>query len=354
MNASDKTPVAIALSGGTDSAAAAVMMKQSGLELLALTMLLSGGADGNDSSIRAAGAIAGRLGIRHRVLDLREQFEKLVIEPFFSAYSNGLTPNPCVTCNRELKAGLMLKAARDAGCESMATGHYAISSVESNGRVQVLRARDRTKDQSYVLWAVDRADIGRLVFPLGRKTRSEARDIVKGEGLDSLTVTESQDICFLAGGHYREAFVLHAPDALMPGPILDVDGRVLGSHRGLPLYTVGQRRGLGLGGARALYVLELRPEDNSIVVGGLEELACTRFEVAGVNFTADEPGTPFACGVMTRYRGAVLPAVVELAAGRRAYVRYGEPGPPAAPGQSAVFYNGDTLLGGGVIRSRLD
>ena len=278
-------------------------------------MLLSSGPDGRDSSIRAARAIAGRLGIRHRVLDLREQFEELVIRPFFSAYSRGLTPNPCVTCNRELKAGLMLKTARDAGCESMATGHYAISSVESDGRWSVLRALDRAKDQSYVLWAVDRADIGRLVFPLGRKTRNEARDIVRGEGLDSLTVPESQDICFLAGGHYREAFVLLAPEALMPGPILDVDGRVLGSHHGLPLYTVGQRRGLGLGGARALYVLELRPEDNSIVVGGPEELACIRFEVTGVNFTADEPGASFTCGVMTRYRGAVLPAVVELAGG---------------------------------------
>ena len=219
MNASDKTPVAIALSGGTDSAAAAVMMKQSGLELLALTMLLSGGAYGNDSSIRAAGAIAGRLGIRHRVLILREQFEKLVIEPFFSAYSSGLTPNPCVTCNRELKAGLMLKAARDAGCESMATGHYAISSVESNGRGQVLRARDRTR-------RTRATSSGRLTGPTsgdwcsrsaGKPGRRPATSL-RARAWIPLTVTESQDICFLAGGHYREAFVLNAPDALMPGP----------------------------------------------------------------------------------------------------------------------------------------
>ena len=335
MNASDKTPVAIALSGGTDSAAAAVMMKRSGFELLALTMLLSSGADGNDSSIRAAGAIAGRLGIRHRVLDLREQFEELVIRALFLRLLEGAHAEPV----RDMQPGTQGRAHAEsrARCGLRVDGDRPLRYLapwKATGAVWCCAPGTGRRTRATSSGRSTGPTSGDWCSRSAGKPGSEARDIVRGEGLDSLTVTESQDICFLAGGHYREAFVLHAPDALMPGPILDVDGRVLGSHRGLPLYTVGQRRGLGLGGARALYVLELRPEDNSIVVGGPEELACTRFEVTGVNFTADEPGTSFDVRGHDQVPGGCAPRVVELAGGGERTCGTGSPAHrrrPASP-----------------------
>lgn len=341
--------VAIAMSGGVDSTTAAVIVKDSGAEAVGLTMLLPG-ARGYPSAVDSARAIASALNIEHCVLDVRDDFEKLVIEPFFASYSKGLTPNPCVTCNREVKFRLMFTAAMKAGCARMATGHYALVPFDLDGRYRVLRARDRAKDQSYVLWTLDQARLGRLEFPLGTITKTEANRIVREAGLEALALPESQDICFLEGELYHDAMRRFAPGSMVPGPIVDRDGTVLGTHAGLPLYTVGQRRGLGLGGNRALYVLEIRPGDNTIVVGGSEERSCVEFCIQDVSFIDREPVSPFRCEVATRYRGAALPAVVRLGEGRMGTVRYDEAGPPAAPGQSAVFYSGDELLGGGVIR----
>jgi len=339
---------AVALSGGADSAAAAALMLSGGIEVLALTMVLHHRPGCTERMIASAEAVARVLGMKHHVIDLSSEFEKLVIRPFVSSYAGGLTPNPCVECNRGLKSRLLVKAAVEEGCSFLATGHYA-RVEERDGKPLLLRGLDGAKDQSYVLWAVRGEDLVMMEFPLGALTRKRALEVVREAGLAPLVLPESQDICFLSGGHYREAIERYAPGSIEPGPILDTGGRTVGTHRGLPLYTVGQRRGLGIGGSRPVYVLEVLPGENAMVVGGEEHLATGCFEVSRLNFVSGAPGDRFDCDVQVRYRGPALPASVELTGGGAARVSFTGEGRPAAPGQSAVFYRGEAVVGGGVI-----
>ena len=341
--------VAVALSGGVDSAAAACILKDGGFELLALTMRTPTLDRSETNTVAAARAVAEAIGIEHAVLDIEKQFEHLVIEPFLDTYINGETPNPCVICNRDVKFGLMLEEAGNRGCDLMATGHYA--GIEGGGRSPygVLRAADRDKDQTYVLWTLDQATLGKVLFPLWRLTKQEASGFARDAGVHC-AAPESQDICFLAGDSYAGLVTARAPESIRPGPIVDVEGVVVGTHRGLPFYTVGQRRGLGVGGPSAMYVLEIDPARNTLVVGDRRSLSTEEFLVAAYNFISGQPPTDrFECLVKTRYKGPSLPALVEMGKDNLLIVRYREPGPPAAPGQSAVFYSDDELLGGGVI-----
>jgi len=343
---SDDDRIAVALSGGADSAAAAVILKGRGFEVVTLTMRL---AEHNDSAVDCAAGVARALGVEHRVVDLRSEFERLVVHPFVEAYASGLTPNPCVNCNRDMKFTLLLAEAQEIGCRYLATGHYAENTGGGERPFALKRPVDRGRDQTYVLWTLGQSTLKHVLFPLGTVTREDVAGTIREAGITCRAMS-SQDICFLDGGPYADLVAGRAPGRVRPGPILDTGGNVLGEHRGLARYTVGQRKGLGLGGPGSSYVLEIRPDDNTLVVGPRERLFCREFPVAGVHFSsgARSPGT-VSCQVMTRYRGAALPASLDFDRNGSGVVRYRETGPPAAPGQSAVFYQGDELLGGAVI-----
>lgn len=343
--------VGVALSGGVDSAAAAAVLKRDGLDVLGLTMRLLPGERG-DALVGSARAAALALDLEHQVIDLTVEFERLVIDPFLDAYSSGLTPNPCVTCNSAVKFGLLLSAALERGCGYLATGHYARLQRSGSGspvRWSVLRAFDADRDQSYVLWNLYQDVLGRVLFPLGSMSRSEARALAGGAAFQG-AAAGSQDICFMSGKPYGRLVAERRPETVRPGPVIDSAGNRLGTHRGLPFYTVGQRRGLRLATPEAMYVIEIRPGENTLVVGGEESLLIPRFTVEGLSFVTGVRQDPeLSCLVQTRYRGEAVPALVAPCGDGRAAVEYLKPGPVAAPGQSAVFYRGDELLGGGII-----
>ena len=339
---------AVAFSGGVDSTAAAVLLKRRGFDLLALTMLLPGQIDQ-----AATRAVAEAIAVEYAALDVTADFESLVIEPFIRGYLEGLTPNPCVTCNRDVKFGILLEEARRRGCEYLATGHYARIGDVDGTRFKILKAVDLKKDQSYVLWTLSQEVLRSVLFPVGGLSKDEVEKLVREAGVMDKVLPESQDICFLRGRSYYELLESRAPESIHPGPIVDLEGKVLGRHRGLAFYTIGQRHGLGLGGHRALYVIESRPLDNTLVVGGIEDRKSREFAIHSANFISGEiPTGTILCEVATRYQGKPLPAEVETFPDKTGKVRYLEPGPPAAPGQSAVLYRGEELLGGTIISGK--
>jgi tRNA-specific 2-thiouridylase len=267
------------------------------------------------------------------------------------AYLAGETPNPCVRCNTHLKFGSLLVRARRLGFDAVATGHYARLEQTTEGPV-LRRAVDAAKDQSYVLWGLRREDLARTRFPLGGFTKAEAREAARRAGMTLSEKVESQDICFVQGGRYAEFVAARAGDAAVTGPgeLVDVDGRVLGEHPGAIHYTVGQRRGLGVSGGEPLYVLRVDAAHNRVVVGGKSDLLAGGMTVREVNWVSREaPSEPIEADVRVRYRSRPAPARVSPGAGDRVHVTFLEPQRAVAPGQSAVFYRGDVLLGGGVI-----
>jgi tRNA-specific 2-thiouridylase len=336
---------AVAFSGGLDSTAAAILLKRRGFDVLAVHMLLPG-----EMNPGATQAIAEAIDVEYATLDVTAAFENLVIEPFIKGYLEGLTPNPCVTCNRAVKFGILFDEAKKRRFDVLATGHYGRVTGGDGTPYRILKGVDSKKDQSYVLWTLSQETLKRVLLPVGELTRDKVEKLVRETGVRDIVQPESQDICFLSGHSYYELLENRAPETIHPGPIVDSEGRVLGEHKGLAFYTVGQRHGLGLGGHMALYVIELRPTDNTLVVGGIEDRNNREFAIHKVNFiSGDFPTGTFSCEVATRYQGKPLPAEVEVYPDKAGKVRYIEPGPPAAPGQSAVFYRGGELLGGGFI-----
>jgi len=334
--------IGVALSGGADSALAAWKLSAQGYDVFGLHLLLTRSAE-SEQLVRHTAETAGWLGIRLEVLDAADSFAARVIAPFCAEYGAGRTPNPCVTCNREIKFDLLLKAALERGADRLATGHYARVGTYG-GRPALLRAADRNADQSYFLYAIDAAVLDRLVLPLGEALRRDVRAWAREQGL--VSGKSSQDICFLGGRDLHSFVSQHIPIA--PGEVVDVQGGVRGRHRGLAYYTVGQRHGLGIALGTPAYVVYLDSLNNRVVIGEDGDLLCEAAHLRDVRWHVPPQGETFRAEARVRYRAQAVAASVSLAA-TGATVRFEQPQRAVAPGQSVVLYDNDVVLGGGVV-----
>jgi tRNA-specific 2-thiouridylase len=341
--------VLVAMSGGVDSTLAAALLGEQGHEVVGGTLRLAETPAGADPPDPAGAAAA--LGIPFFHWDLRAEFDQLVVAPFCAAYAAGRTPNPCALCNPRVKFGLLLEKAREIGADALATGHYARAEGGPDGRPRLLRGRDRRKDQSYFLFGVARAALPRVLFPLGGLTKSAVRRMAGERGLAAAGRAESQEICFVPGDDCGAFVAARAPEgAVRPGQIVDLAGRRVGEHRGLVHYTVGQRRGLGVAAGRPLYVVALESAANRLVVGPDEALWRRDLAVAEVNWLVDEPAAAFRAAVRIRSRHEPAAALVSPTGEGLWRVVFDEPQRAITPGQAAVFYDGETVLGGGWIQ----
>lgn len=346
--------VLVGLSGGVDSATTAFLLKDKGFEVLGVTAKVFDCKDQNSKSccrpkdIEDARQVCQRLNIPHIVLDLQPQFKKEVIDRFCQLYLDGKTPNPCIDCNRFFRFQHLRQFAFKLGSSKMATGHY-VRLVKNGKKVVVHRAVDKSKDQSYLFWAASQEILQNYLTPLGELTKKEVRLLATDLKLPVAAKQDSQDICFIPEGNYRHFLQQYLGLKPKYGLIVDVEGNVLGQHQGFYNYTVGQRKGLNLSHPTPLYVLRVEPKKNLVVVGRKEELWQKQFKVTNVNFIAGTPPNEFKAEVMLRYNAPLVTAKVKLLNETDALVQFTSPTGPVSPGQSAVFYDSDLLLGGGLI-----
>jgi tRNA-specific 2-thiouridylase len=366
--------IAIAMSGGVDSSAAAALLCNQGEEIVGLSMQLwnqrrspaskKNGEESAESEVARTGRccsiddiwdarrVATHLGIPFYVLNLENQFEETVVAPFVASYIRGETPSPCILCNNFVKFHHLVDRAASIGADRVATGHYArVRFDEALGRWLLLRGRDRKKDQSYFLFGLTQDQLSKTVFPLGELTKPEVREIARKAGLPTFDKAESQEICFVQGNSYAEFVEQYTGiEATSPGPIVDAGGGVVGTHAGIHKFTVGQRKGLVATG-RPQYVVKIEPAANRIVVGEDRELGQRRFAVRDANWIAiEKPSEPIRCEVQIRNRFEPRRAIVGIEDGQ-VIVEFDEPQRAVTPGQGAVFYWGDVVVGGGWIKS---
>lgn len=340
--------VLVGMSGGVDSTLAAKLLADKGYDCVGCTMLLSDGQD-----VETARAAADQLGIPFHVFDFRDTFRRQVIEPFIAAYEAGRTPNPCINCNRRLKFGVMFCRAEELDCRWVATGHYA-RVEERGGRYLLKRAADPSKDQTYFLACLTQARLAHIKFPLGRYTKAEVRELAREAGLVNAGKKDSQDICFVPGGDYAAVMEEYTGKVYPEGDYLDQSGQIVGRHRGAVRYTLGQRKGLNLAMGTPVYVCAKDMERNTVTVGPESALYSAALRAEGINwYPFDEPEGPVRCTVKTRHSQRESSATVRPLEGGKALVEFDTPQRAVTPGQAAVFYDGDIVLGGGTIAEAL-
>lgn len=344
------TKVAVAMSGGVDSTAAVIMLKNEGYNVFGLTMdLLQPPYASEFSSIADAAKAAAKLGIEHHYLDLKKEFAEHVVDYFSRSYLSGLTPSPCIMCNRFIKLGILANEARRRGADILVTGHYADIKLTENG-AELHRAKDLTRDQSYFLFGISKENLQMLRCPLAHLSKDETREIVRRSGIELYKKADSQDICFVSNGKYAELIKkLHPEHQLQPGDIVNSSGKVLGRHNGIINYTIGQRRGLGIGGGDILYVLRIDAIKNQVIVGSHDELKQTQVSVTDVNWLGETLPEEAELEVKLRSRQNLVKAKVKFLPGQSAEVTLLNDFYGAAPGQGCCFYQGTRVLGGGII-----
>lgn len=354
-----KSRVVVAMSGGVDSSVAAALLVEQGYEVVGMMMRLWSDPDmGGEAYNRCctpeqmsdARRIADYLGIPFYVLDTKEVFRHTVVQYFLDQHRLGLTPNPCLECNRHIRFEFLQKNALALDADFLATGHYARINRGPDGRFQLRKGVDEAKDQSYVLSVMGQDQLRHALFPVGEYPKAEVRKLAQKYGLNVASKKDSQDLCFLGKKDYRQFLSLHSPEVMRPGPIVLKDGRIIGQHNGLANYTIGQRRGLGVISQEPLYVLAMNPYTNALIVGPSEQLGRAELFAKRMNWISGiAPQEPFRAEVKIRYKARPVPAWIEPLQDNRIYVRFDEPLRDITPGQGAVLYDGDFVLGGGII-----
>ena len=362
--------VVVAMSGGVDSSVAASLLKDKGYEVIGVTMRLWPeelcGLHGQRSccsleSIEDARAVANRLGIPYYVLNVKDEFKREVIDYFCSEYSRGRTPNPCIVCNNKIKFSTLLEKAKDLGADYVATGHYASLDYDAvSGRYFIKEGKDKTKDQSYVLFNLTQGQLKYMLLPLGELTKKEVRELARAKDLRISEKPESQEICFVLNGDYRD-FIKDRLRDIAPGKIIDTEGRNLGEHRGIAFYTVGQRKGLGIAAGRPLYIIQIDAEKNSILVGEEEDVRKKELIASEISWMAVDSmkgamrngsgrNGPLRARAKIRYNHKKADCQIIPVSDGEVEVIFDEPQHAITPGQAVVFYEGEKILGGGWIR----
>ena len=336
----------IAMSGGVDSTVAASLIQNEGYALTGITMILEGSE--KENALKAKNA-CDRLGVRHEIRDYSNLFKEKVIQPFAKAYSEGLTPNPCLMCNRYLKFGVLWEEAVKLSCDKLVTGHYARVASE-NGHYLLKKGLYPEKDQSYFLYFLKEEDLSHILFPLGNLTKDEVRELARQKEFENASSKDSQDICFVPNGDYALVVKEYTDKGCESGNFVLNDGTILGKHNGIINYTIGQRKGLGISYSSPLYVQSICRETNEVILGDNEALFKTEVNVRNLSFVNGFPKeSEIRCSAKIRYRHPEEPATVKITDADSALVIFDNPQRAVTPGQACVFYYSDTVLGGGII-----
>jgi tRNA-specific 2-thiouridylase len=355
-NPKSEIRVVVAMSGGVDSSVAAALLVQQGYDVVGIMLKLWSDGDGGrvnrcctPADVDAARSVAQQLGIPFYLINIADSFRSIVVDYFIDEYASGRTPNPCLVCNRQIRYDLLLNTALGLGAQYLATGHYA-RVREANGQYQLLRGVDAQKDQAYVLSVLGQHELAHALWPLGEMTKPQVRELAAKFNLPVAEKIESQDLCFLANGDYRDFLMRHAPDgSIRPGPIRTTSGELIGEHRGLPFYTIGQRKGIGIAATEPLYVIALEAADNAVIVGTKGELGRSECAARDMHYVSGEaPDHVFRATAKIRYKAREAAATVH-ADGDRVRVEFDEPQRDITPGQGLVLFDGEVVIGQGII-----